>query len=74
MGTSTTTLAMASKLIKEAETGWHRIARWKQLELVRAQRVFKDGELVSKKPAAYDRTPMGGPSTKLDGIPSPQAI
>ena len=52
MGTSTTTLAMAFKLIKEAEKGWHKITRWQQLELVRAGRVFKDGELVSEEPAA----------------------
>jgi putative transposase len=52
MGTSTTTLAMAFKLIKEAEKGWHKITRWQQLELVRVGRVFKDGELVSEEPAA----------------------
>ncbi len=52
MGTSTTTLAMAFKLIKEAEKGWRKITRWQQLELVREGRVFKDGELVSEEPAA----------------------
>ena len=52
MGTSTTTLAMAFKLIKEAEKGWRRITRWQQLELVREGRVFKDGELVTKESAA----------------------
>jgi putative transposase len=52
MGTSTTTLAIAFKLIKEAETGWRKITRWQQLELVREGRVFIDGELVTKESAA----------------------
>lgn len=52
MGTNTTTLAMAFKLIKEAEKNWRKITRWQQLELVREGRVFKDGELVEKESAA----------------------
>ena len=52
MGTSKTTLAMAFKLIKEAEKSWRKITRWQQLELVQQGRVFKDGELVSEEPAA----------------------
>jgi hypothetical protein len=52
MGTSTTTLAMAFKLIKEAEKTWRKITRWRQLELVQQGRVFKDGELVQGEPAA----------------------
>ena len=52
MGTSTTTLAMAFKLIKEAEKGWRKITRWQQLELVRQGRIFKDGELVADESAA----------------------
>jgi len=52
MGTSATTLAMAFKLIKEAEKGWRKITRRQQLELVREGRVFKDGELVTKDSAA----------------------
>jgi transposase-like protein len=52
MGTSATTLAMAFKLIKEAEKRWRKITRWQQLELVREGRVFKDGELVTKDSAA----------------------
>ena len=68
MGTSTTTLAMAFTLIKEAKEGSHKITRWQQLELVRAGRVFKYGEVVSEEPAVYDRTPMGCPYTKLDSI------
>jgi transposase-like protein len=52
MGTSATTLAMAFKLIKEAEKRWRKITRWQQLELVREGRVFKDGELVTKESAA----------------------
>lgn len=51
MGTRNATLAMAFKLIQEAEKGWHRIARWRQLELVQAGRVFKDGELVEQTAA-----------------------
>ena len=51
MGTRNATLAMTFKLIQEAEKGWHRIARWQQLELVQAGRVFKDGELVEKAAA-----------------------
>jgi transposase-like protein len=52
MGTSDTTLAMAFKLIKEAEKTWRKITRWRQLELVQQGRAFKDGELVQKEPAA----------------------
>ena len=52
MGTSTTTLAMAFKLIKEAEKGRRRITRRQQLELVREGRVFKVGEPVTKESAA----------------------
>ena len=42
---------MAFKLILEAEKGWRRIARWRQLELVQVGRVFKDGELVEQTAA-----------------------
>jgi hypothetical protein len=52
MGTSKTTLAMAFKLIKEAEKSWRKITRWQQLELVQQGRLFKDRELVSEEPAA----------------------
>ena len=52
MGTRKTTLAMVFKLVKEAEKRWHKIAKWKQLELVREGREFKDGELVEESPAA----------------------
>lgn len=45
MGTHRTTLAMAFKLIKEAEKRWHKIAKWQQLELVHAGRVFTNGVL-----------------------------
>lgn len=51
MGTRKTTLAMAYKLVKEAEKRWHKIARWQQLELVREGRVFRDGELVEESAA-----------------------
>ena len=51
MGTRNRTLAMAFKLILEAEKQWRRIAKWRQLELVRAGRVFKDGELVEQQAA-----------------------
>ena len=51
LGTRNATIAMAFKLVQEAEKRWHRIAKWEQLELVREGRVFKDGELV-EKPAA----------------------
>jgi transposase-like protein len=51
MGTRATTLAMAFKLVKEAEKRWHKIARWKQLELVREGRVFKNGVLTEESAA-----------------------
>jgi putative transposase len=51
MGTRNATLAMAFKLIKEAQKGWHRLAGCKHLELVREGRVFKDGELVEQSAA-----------------------
>jgi putative transposase len=51
MGTRKTTLAMAFKLMKEAEKGWHKITRWKQLELVREGRVFKNGVLTEESAA-----------------------
>ena len=51
MGTRKTTLAMAFKLIKEAEKRWHKITKWQQLELVREGRVFRDGELVEESAA-----------------------
>ena len=53
MGTRNATPAMAFKMIKEAEKGWHRIAGCKQLGLVRERRVFKDGELAEQS-AAYE--------------------
>jgi len=51
MGTHKTTLAMAFKLIKEAEKRWQRIAKWQQLELVQAGRVFTNGILVEEAAA-----------------------
>ena len=51
MGTRRTTLAMAFKLVKEAEKRWHKIAKWQQLDLVREGRVFRDGELVEESAA-----------------------
>lgn len=51
MGTRVATLAMAFKLIKEAEKRWHKITRWKQLELVREGRVFKNGVLTEESAA-----------------------
>lgn len=51
LGTRNATLAMTFKLIQEAEKRWRRIAKWRQLELVRAGRVFKDGELVEEQAA-----------------------
>lgn len=51
MGTRNTTLAMTFKLIQEAEKRWRRIAKWRQLELVQAGRVFRDGELVEESVA-----------------------
>jgi putative transposase len=46
LGTRNATLAMAFKLIQEAQNRWQRISKWKLLELVQAERVFKDGELI----------------------------
>ena len=51
LGTRNATIAMAFKLIQEAEKRWRRIARWKLLELVQTGRVFKDGELVEQSAA-----------------------
>ena len=51
MGTRKTTLAMAFKLIKEAEKRWHKITRSKQLELVREGRVFENGVLTEESAA-----------------------
>ena len=51
LGTRNATLAMTFKLVQEAEKGWHKIAKWQQLELVQAGRVFRDGELVEKAAA-----------------------
>jgi putative transposase len=51
MGTRNATLAMAFKLIQEAEKRWRRIVGWKLLELVQTGRVFKDGELVEQSAA-----------------------
>jgi putative transposase len=51
LGTRVATLAMAFKLIQEAEKRWRRIAGWKLLELVQRGRVFKDGELQEQSAA-----------------------
>ena len=51
LGTRNATLAMAFKLIQEAEKRWRRIARWKLLEVVQTGRVFKDGELTEESAA-----------------------
>ena len=46
LGTRNATLGMVFKLVQEASRGWRKISKWRQLELVQAGRVFKDGELV----------------------------
>jgi putative transposase len=51
MGTRNATLAMTFKLIQEAQNRWQRISKWKLLELVQAERVFKDGELIKEDAA-----------------------
>lgn len=51
LGTRAASLAMAFKLIKEAEKSWRKIAKWQQLELVREGREFKNGELVEESAA-----------------------
>lgn len=51
MGTHRATLAMAFKLVQEAQKTWRRIAKWQQLELVQAGREFKDGVLVEDSAA-----------------------
>ena len=51
MGTHSATLAMTFKLMQEAQKSWRRIAKWQQLELVQAGRVFKDGILVEDSAA-----------------------
>ena len=52
MGTRGTILAMAFKLVKEAKKPWHKISKWRQLELVREGREFRDGELVEARSVA----------------------
>jgi len=51
MGTHRATLAMAFKLVQEAQKTWRKIAKWQQLELVQAGRAFKDGILVEDSAA-----------------------
>ena len=51
MGTHRATIAMAFKLIQEAQKTWRKIAKWQQLELVQAGRAFKDGVLVEDSAA-----------------------
>ncbi|MEJ2082901.1 MAG: IS256 family transposase [Acidobacteriota bacterium] len=51
LGTHSATLAMTFKLLQEAQKGWHRIGKWKQLEFVQAGRSFKDGILVEDSAA-----------------------
>lgn len=46
LGTHRATLAMAFKLVQEAQKTWRKITKWQQLELVQAGREFKDGILV----------------------------
>ena len=51
LGTRNATVAMAFKLIQEAQRGWHRIGGCPQLQLVREGRAFKDGKLVEQSAA-----------------------
>jgi len=51
LGTHRATLAMAFKLVQEAQITWRKIAKWQQLELVQAGRAFKDGVLVEDSAA-----------------------
>jgi len=51
LGTHRATLAMAFKLIQEAQKTWRKITKWQQLELVQAGREFKDGILVADSAA-----------------------
>jgi transposase-like protein len=51
LGTHAATLAMTFKLLQEAQKGWHRIGKWKQLEFVQAGRSFKEGILVEDSAA-----------------------
>jgi len=51
MGTHRATIAMAFKLIQEAQKTWRKIAKWQQLELVQAGRAFRDGVLVEDSAA-----------------------
>jgi len=51
LGTRNATIAMAFKLIKEAEKRWNKLTKSSQLELVREGREFKDGELVEESAA-----------------------
>lgn len=51
LGTHKATIAMTFKLIQEAQKTWKRIAKWHQLELVQAGRVFRDGVLVEDSAA-----------------------
>lgn len=51
MGTHKATLAMTFKLLQEAQKTWKRIAKWQQLELVQAGRVFENGVLVEDSAA-----------------------
>ena len=49
IGTSRTTLAMAFKLVEEAEKGRRKITRRQQSELVHQRRVFEDTEATSDR-------------------------
>jgi transposase-like protein len=51
LGTHKATLAMTFKLLQEAQKTWKRIAKWQQLELVQAGRVFRNGVLVEDSAA-----------------------
>lgn len=51
LGTHKATLAMTFKLLQEAQKTWKRIAKWQQLDLVQAGRVFRNGVLVEDSAA-----------------------
>lgn len=51
LGTHKATLAMTFKLLQQAQKTWRRIAKWQQLELVRAGRVFRKGVFVEDSAA-----------------------
>lgn len=67
MGAHKATLAMAFKLIQEAQKTWRKIAKWQRLELVQAGRRFKDGMRVEDSAADVGKK-KACPSTKIDSI------